>query len=149
MCLCIYHENMRLLENATEKLPSVTDLLKHAVCDVKSQKCMFQSCECCCKLLFLNQYCTNNFTDKELQREIRYCHWMNKNCSRHERSKLSGTVLDVINSIGERLEYYLFHVFIKRSQEASSVEKTGNLKIGQALFYFDFSGNYSLCLKMK
>ena len=33
MCLCTYHENMHLLVIAIEKLPSLTDLLKLAVCD--------------------------------------------------------------------------------------------------------------------
>ena len=37
MCLCTYHENMHLLLNAIEKLPSVTDVLKHIVCDAESQ----------------------------------------------------------------------------------------------------------------
>ena len=92
---------------------------------------------------------TNNFTDKELQLEIRYRQWMNNNCGIPERSKLSGTVSDAINSIGERLEKYLFHVFIKWSQAASFVERRRNLNIGQALFYFDFSEKYPLCHKMK
>ena len=51
MCLCTYHENIDLLVNAVEKLSSVTDLLKHIICDAESKKCMFQSCECCGKLL--------------------------------------------------------------------------------------------------
>ena len=109
MCLCIYHGNMHLLVNAIEKLPSVTDLLKHIVCDEESKKCMFQSCECCGKLLLWKKYCTNNFTDEELQGEV------NNNYGRLEHSKLSVTASDVIKSIDERLEYYLFHVFIRWS----------------------------------
>ena len=124
-----------------EKLPYVTDLLKLAFSDAESQKSMFQSCECCCKLLW-KQYCTNNFTDEEFQGEIQYSQWINNNCGRLECSKLSGDVSDVIKSIDERLEYYLFHVFIKRSQAASLVERKRNLKIGQALFHFDLSENY-------
>ena len=135
MKICIF------LVNAIEKLPYVTDLLKLAVCDAESQKCMFQSCECCCKLLW-KQYCTNNFTDEEFQGEIQYGQWINNHCGRLECSKLSGAVSDVIKSIDERLEYYLFHVFIKRSQAASLVERKGNMKIGQALFHFDLSENY-------
>ena len=57
---------------------------------------------------------------------------MNNNCGRLECSKLLGAVSDVIMSIDERLEYYLFHVF-KRLQSASLVERKRNLKIGQAL----------------
>ena len=49
MCPYIYHENLCLMY-ALEKLPSVIDLLKQVVCDTQSQKCMFQSCECCDKL---------------------------------------------------------------------------------------------------
>ena len=102
---------------------------------------MFQSCECCCKLLW-KQYSTNSFTNEEFQGEIQYGQWINNNCGRLECSKLSGAVSDVIKSIDERLEYYLFHVFIKRSQAASLVKRKGNLKIGQALFHFDLSENY-------
>ena len=47
---------------------------------------------------------------------------MNNNCGRLERSKLSETASDVTKSIYERLECYLFHVFIKRSQATSFVE---------------------------
>ena len=120
--------------NATEKLPYVTYL--------KSQKCMFQSCECYCKLLLWKQYCTNNFTYEEFQVEIQYGQCMNNNRGRLACSKLSGAVSDLIMSIDERLEYYLFHVFIKRSQAASLVKRKRNLKIGQALFHFDLSENY-------
>ena len=104
--------------NATEKLPYVTDLLKLAVCDAESQKCIFQSSECYCKLLLWKQYCTNNFTDEEFQVQIQYGQCMNNNHGRLECSKLSGAGSDLIMSIDERLEYYLFHVFIKRSQAA-------------------------------
>ena len=64
--LCPYHENMHLLLNAIEKLSSITDLLKHVVCNVENQKCMFQSSEYCGKLLLRKQYRTNNFTDEAL-----------------------------------------------------------------------------------
>ena len=67
---------------------------------------------------------------------------MNNNCGRLEYSKLSGTVSDVIKPIDERLEYYVFHGFIKQAQAASFVERKGNLKIGQALFHFDSNENY-------
>ena len=142
MCLCTYHENIHLLVNGIEKLPSLTDLLKLAVCNAESQKLMFQLCECCGKLSLWKQYCTNNFADEELQGEICYGQWMKNNFGRLERSKLLGAVSEVIKSIDERLESYLFHVFIKRSQAASFVERKGNLKIGQALFHFDLSENY-------
>ena len=112
-----------------EKLPYVTDLLKLAFSDAESQKSMFQSCECCCKLLW-KQYCTNNFTDEKFQGKIQYSQWINNNCGRLECSKLSGDVSDVIKSIDERLEYYLFHVFVKRSQTASLVEEKGSMNIG-------------------
>ena len=99
MCLCTYHENMHLLMNAIEKLPNVTELLKHVACDAENQKCMFQSFECCGKLLLWKQYCINNFTDEEHQGEILYCQYMNNNCGRPEHSKLSGIVSDVIKPI--------------------------------------------------
>ena len=67
---------------------------------------------------------------------------MDNNFGRLERSKLSGAVSDVIKSIDERLECYLFHVFIKRLQAALFVERKGNSKIGQALFPFDLSEDY-------
>ena len=96
MCLCTYHGNMLLLVNAIEKLPFVTNLLNHIFCEAESQKCMFQSCESCDKLSLWKQYCTNNFTDEGFQGEIRYRQWMNNNCGRLERSKLLGTVSDII-----------------------------------------------------
>ena len=46
---------------------------------------------------------------------------MNNNCGRLEHSKFSETVSDVTKSIYERLECYLFHAFIKRSQATSFV----------------------------
>ena len=57
-------------------------------------------------------------------------------------SPVAVTVSDVIKSIDEKPKYYLFHVSIKRSHAVSFVEWKGNLKIGQALFHFDFSENY-------
>ena len=95
---------------------------------------MFQLCECCGKLLLWKQYCTNNFADEELQGEICYGQWMNNNFGRLEHSKLSGAVSDVIKSIDEILESYLFHVFIKRLQAALFVERKGNSKLDKLSF---------------
>ena len=66
MSPCTYHENMCLLVNAIEKLPSVADLSKLAVCDAESKKYMFQPCDCSGKLLLWKKNSTNNFTDEEL-----------------------------------------------------------------------------------
>ena len=133
---------MFLLVNAIEKLPSVTDLLNASTKNVENQKYIFQSCESCDEMSLWKQYCTNNFTEEELQWEIHYCQWMNNNCCTLECSKLSGTVSDVIKSGDERLEYYLicFHQTVVGSLIC---RKKRTFEIGQFLFQFDFSEKYS------
>ena len=117
MCLCTYHENMQLLVSAVD--PPVIDLLQHVVCDVKSQRCMLQSCESYCNLSLWKQYCENTFTEGDLQEEISYRQWINIDCGRLECSKTSQTVSDALEAINQKLEYYLFHVFIKQSRSQS------------------------------
>ena len=68
-------------------------------------------------------------------------------CCRLERTRLSGTVSDVIKSIDGRWEYYLFHVFIKRPHPASFVERKG--KLGQLSFTLISVRTIPLCLNRK
>lgn len=64
ICLCTYHEKMQLVVSAIEKLPRVLYFLQHVTCDLNSRHCMLQSCQSCCKLLLLKQYCRVALTDE-------------------------------------------------------------------------------------
>ena len=46
-CLCIYHENMRLLITSPNCFPDLKDFISIIVCDSKRRECMLQTCISC------------------------------------------------------------------------------------------------------
>ena len=55
-CLCTYHENMRLLTSAVEKLPDISGLINRVVCDKSNPNCMMQKCETCKNLSLWHEF---------------------------------------------------------------------------------------------
>ena len=63
VCLCLYHENIRLLLEAVPNLPKRTgDFVSTIVCDPDNKDCMLQTCSECREL---KKYRENIINDKD------------------------------------------------------------------------------------
>ena len=59
-----------------------------------------------------------------------------------EQVKLSGTMSDIIDLITSKLEFFLYHDFVKNAQAKSSQDQKNNLAKNEVLYHFDFSENH-------
>ena len=55
----------------------------------------------------------------------------------------SGTVSEAVDSLMEKIQTFLTHVFVKREQSSCFEEKLSNIPDGNAVIQVDFSENYS------
>lgn len=47
VCVCVKHENVKLMAKFLESNDSLTNLLKLGVCDIENENCMLENCEIC------------------------------------------------------------------------------------------------------
>ena len=73
-CLCTYHENMRLLTSAVEKLPDISGLINRVVCDKNNSNCMMQKCETCKNLSLWDEF-TKEILDENDLKQLHYAQW--------------------------------------------------------------------------
>ncbi|CAM4915698.1 unnamed protein product [Rotaria socialis] len=112
-CLCVYHENVRLLLKDVDKyvdgthsssLSTFTDSL---VCSTNNEECMFG----CCSI------CKDSFSEKIQENvsnsnsKITWSQWASEN-GRVEKKEFSGSVDKAILMLKSKIEYFLFHVYV-------------------------------------
>jgi len=158
VCLCQYHENIRLLCDCLAKVvptfPSYSgDFVDNAVCDSESEECMMGKCSSCPTWLEdVIEECDSKLLEskikwyqwerveviipEEKQRRVKVTKKMKKICK-------EGSVREALGSLQQKLPSFLEHVFVKRQQSSYFEEKLKNLKKDEAVIQVDFSENYS------
>lgn len=62
LCLCVYHENIKLLLDACYFLPSsISEFIELTVCSRNSKDCMLQKCEKCKNLVKFKDFISENW----------------------------------------------------------------------------------------
>ena len=73
---------------------------------------------------------------------------MAKNENDHfEQVKLSATMANIIDLITSKLEFFLYHDFVKNAQAKSFQDQKNNLAKNEVLYHFDFNENYQFILQ--
>ena len=157
VCLCVHHDNVKLLFEAIHKevhqFPLYSsEAVDRFVCSTNNEKCMTGMCESC-----------PNWSDElrsqaSLDEPVEWLQWErterevprkrekpSKKKTKMEKVLKSGTVDDVISSLEEKMPAFLNHVFVKRKQSSFFEEKKSKLSAEEAVVQVDFSENYSCC----
>ena len=118
VCVCIYHENVKLLLNSLFKyingsqcsnLHSFTSVL---VCDESNYDCISSNCSKC--LNYFDLYIKNNVVYKNGQ--TRWYHWKHTNGDATKEEQ-QGSVEHCIEVLFSQVKTFLLHVYIKRQQD--------------------------------
>ncbi len=164
-CLCTYHENINLLCEAVHKaMPDFptysSDFVSNFVCSADSEKCMTGNCDVCSQK---TSTWFGAFQGTVLNTDICWYEWAREEGQyepSHKRRKTargngkstkkrltkccrSGTVLEAIESLTEKLPEFLLHVFIKRQSNYFQT-KLVSISSEGAVIQEDFSENYTL-----
>ena len=144
ICLCVYHENIRLiLEGLPGMTNSTSEFVKEVVCNDGDERCMMQDeCSSCSNLKKFDDYVHSLFDDV-LDTEIKYKQWGRAEDDQLTRQSLCDTVENVLELLRSKMRPFLNHVFIKRIQSTHFKQMKENLPVGTLLIQIDFSENYS------
>jgi len=144
-CLCLYHENVCLLLKSLDKyvagnfcasLELFTDSL---VCDTNNEECMFGRCSLCED--FFTKKIQENISNKD--DEISWSQWMNEN-GRAVKKELLGNVAEGVLLLKSKVEYFLFHVYIKREQSKYFEKLKEQVTDEKILLQVDFAENFNM-----
>ncbi|CAF3618617.1 unnamed protein product [Rotaria socialis] len=118
-CLCVYHENVRLLLKDFDKyvdgthcssLSTFTDSL---VCSTNNEECMFGCCSICKD--FFSENIQENVSNSNSK--ITWSQWASKN-GRVEKNEFSGSVDEAILMLKSKIEFFCFMYTLKESSRS-------------------------------
>ena len=140
VCVCSYHENVRLLLVALKEHTSLPvefhEFISRVTCDSDAQACLKSQCEACKDRI-------DNFTPSNGSDALRYLQWQNTN-SRVEKVEIIGTVEDAFTSLKTQLKPFLLHTYVKRKQAAHLDKLVSNCDGENAVLQVDFSENATI-----
>ena len=141
VCLCIYHENVRLLLDALKPyIPLATktfDFSSSIVCDTMSEKCMSQKCLTCKDKLKIY-----NPDSSYANMKVKYYQWQKSGVT--DKVQCSATVQNVFEELVEQTPKFLLHQYVKRKQSAFAETLRQSVNGSKIMIQLDFAENASL-----
>ena len=139
VCVCQYHENVRLLLEAlkdhTHLKSDFHGFIDQVTCDPSNKECMYSNCNEC-KLLI------DDFSPMSPETPIAYLQWQ-KN-ERVEKVNIVATAIDAFTELKKQLKHFLVHTFVKRKQMAKMDELIEACNVENVVLQVDFSENVSI-----
>ncbi|CAF3406874.1 unnamed protein product, partial [Rotaria socialis] len=146
VCVCIYHENIALLLKSLNKHVQGLDTIdlnsfvKLIVCNDQNETCMFHKCAVCADK-FKNEIQNKIINTKSL---IQWTLWSTSSQGRAVKIDYEGSVAECVNVLSDKIEHFLFHVFIKRQQSCFFETIKINTTNKKCLMQVDYSENYAI-----
>ena len=145
VCVCEYHQNVKLL---VSQIPGVSDyriLLEKVVCDTTNRICMLHGCDNCPGSSALKEYLKELFEEHSID-HVNFRQWQKSNfkCSLYPTSL---HVDEFIDEVCSQIDTLCQHHFIAKSQSAYLQHVKTSLKPGHALILLDFAENYSFLVQ--
>jgi len=154
VCLCQYHDNMKMLCDSLSKEMSSFPTYSRSfpdnlVCDSSNEECMMGKCHKCPKWI------DDIKRDASLDEDIQWSQWERvsqpfeskegkvKHVMKMVKVLKEGTVEEALNSLEEKIPFFLEHVFIKRKQAAFFEGRISQMKPDEAVVQVDFAENYT------
>ena len=110
VCLCSYHENVRLLLVGLGEHTSLSAELLSKL-PVISKKCMTRECSTCDDMI-------DGFSPQAHSESLRYYQWKSTD-NRIEKIVAIDTVDIIFNELKKQLNTFLLHTFVKRERAAT------------------------------
>ena len=141
-CICLYHENVRLLLVALNKhdktIPTeFHDFIAKLVCNQESEECMFGICCDCPSITILTPEIDYN--------DISWWQRANDQNGKTEKQEFKGSLMDCFDILKQQSSYFLKHTYIKRIQSRAFISERESLKDDDStvVIQVDFAENYT------
>lgn len=143
VCVCKYHQNVKLIIEGAKLNVSYRDLIEYLVCDMSKDSCMLDKCSECPGSEGLCQVLENEI-DK-LPEEVVFKEWVHT-----DRADLITRLLpkdEFLNHLVEELEKLKSHHYISKTQSDYFKRLKGNLEGNECLVIGDFAENFTFCVQ--
>ena len=148
VCICSYHQNVKLLLSAIGLEDSYQTLIEMIVCNYESKVCMVHRCQDCPGILrvshFLETYLRGK-DDEYIDSEVSFKQWVTT-----DRSNLTMQTLPVeefLSLVCEKLDAITKHSYIARNQSKYLKNLKENLSINEVIVLGDFAENYQFLIQ--
>ena len=144
VCVCKYHENVRLLlitlSRHNRDIPTdFKTFIDSIVCNQEDLKCMRRMCDEC-DPRFAKQFCPTRENETEM---VTWHQWTMAD-KRVVKAETSGTLKECFEELQQQLEFFLVHTFIKRRQNEHFERMKSAVDGKQIVVQVDFAENYAI-----
>ena len=140
VCLCSYHENVRLLLVALKEHTSLNvefaAFVQQVTCDANLKECMTRECPRCATLI-------DEFTPSNKSTTVQYYQWKSTD-NRVEKIANTDTVEKIFDELKKQLNPFLLHTHVKRKQAASFDHLKSSCDGTSIVLQVDFSENATI-----
>ena len=146
VCLCRYHENVRLIlsclhEKCAEVPLRSADFISISVCDPQNNDCMLGKCSTCSTMSCFRMNVVDKVSDC-LMDEVKWYTWETVD-GKQVKTVREGVVEEVVDELQNQLPVFLKHDFIKQQQSRCFQQIKSKVDKYNGLLQMDFSENYT------
>ena len=147
VCVCEYHQNVKLALLSLPVKIDYKDVICKAVCNIDTRNCLLHVCEHCPGKQGIQNYLINCFTnnENELDEDISYMQWTSTD--RTTMNKLTLTIEEYINLLKEEVFELCEYHFISKAQSNFLRYKKETVSENEAVILLDFAENYSFIIQ--
>ena len=143
VCVCSYHQNVKLMVEGATLNSDYKDLLRVMVCDIESYKCMSNECADCPGEEILTELLSAE--SESMPDQIVYKQWVNTD--RANMISVMQTYSEFCESLIEKLTELKKHHYVAKIQSQYLKETRESLDETQCLVLADFAENYSFLVQ--
>ena len=143
VCICVEHQNVKLMMNALPTKIDYKTLLEMISCNIENRNCMLRSCELCPSLDILESHLIHLFRSNDYDENslVKYREWLQTDTTDLHIHNIE--LLEFINILINKLDKIKAHYFITQFQSSYLKSIKDNLDEKTAIVLLDYSENYS------
>lgn len=144
VCVCIYHQNVKLMMHAVNLKESYIDLLQKLVCNIENEECMLHRCSQCPQENELRNYLLELEYLQDAENVI-FKQWVQTD--RSSLDTLIKSVDEFVESLVQKLQNLTQHHYISKSQSCHLKASKETLAETSCIIIVDFAENYTCLLQ--
>ncbi|CAH0550784.1 unnamed protein product [Brassicogethes aeneus] len=146
VCVCIYHQNLKLASNVISRAINYADYIKAAVCDINSEQCMISECKQCPNKKGINDFLSTIHKSQHLSDEfVQYSQWVSTD--RCQMKTLRESYEDFIDNFKDQVLKTKLHHYISKKQSNFLRVRKENLAEYECIVMCDFAENYAFVVQ--
>ena len=144
VCVCMHHQNPKLMLQSLIKGLDITECIKAAVCDVTSEKCMMNGCSSCPGKKGVMEL-LSSLEELDFTEEITYRQWMTTN--RCTLLTVTETVETFIESLAKKVVSLTRHHHVAEMQTKYLRQLKETIPTSECIIVGDFSETFSFVVQ--